>query len=50
MPLQARKEELQRRLEQSRRLLRSITDRTTCDRIGKLIFDLEREQERENEK
>jgi hypothetical protein len=50
MLVQTRKEELERRLEQSRRLLRSITDRTTCDRLGRLIFDLEREQEHENEK
>ena len=50
MAVQTRKKELERRLEQSRRLLRSASDRTTCDRIGKLIGDLEREQELENER
>jgi hypothetical protein len=46
---QGRKEELERRLEQSRRLLRGASDNTTCERIGKLIGDLEREQQRESE-
>jgi hypothetical protein len=50
MPVQPRKEELERRLEQSRRLLRGAGDRTTCDRIGKLILDLEHEQELERER
>jgi hypothetical protein len=50
MPQQTRKEELERRLEQSRRLLRGAGDRVTCDRIGKLIHDLEREQELERER
>jgi hypothetical protein len=50
MAEQNRKEELDRRLEQSRRLLRSASDRTTCDRIGKLIGELEREQRLESER
>jgi hypothetical protein len=45
-----RREELERRLEQSRRLQRSAGDRTTSDRIGKLIDELEDEQQREREK
>jgi hypothetical protein len=50
MALQTRKEELERRLEQSRRLSRGATDGTTFDRIGKLIGDLEREQLIESER
>jgi hypothetical protein len=50
MTSQSRKEELERRLEQSRRLLRSASDRTTSDRIGRLISDLERERQLENER
>jgi hypothetical protein len=50
MPPNARKEELERRLEQSRRLLRGAGDRVTCDRIGKLIVDLEHEQALERER
>jgi hypothetical protein len=49
MALQTRKEELERRLEQSRRLLRDASDRTTSERIGKLIDELEREQQIESE-
>jgi hypothetical protein len=48
--MSSRKEEIERRLEQSRRLLKGAYDRTTSERIGKLIGDLEQEQERENEK
>ena len=48
--MSSRKEEIERRLEQSRRLLKGANDRTTSERIGKLIGDLEQEQERENEK
>jgi hypothetical protein len=43
---QTRKEELERRLEQSRRLLRAVPDPATSERIGKLIGDLERERQR----
>jgi hypothetical protein len=50
MALQSRKEERERRLEQSRRLLRGASDRTTSDRIGKLISDLERERQLEDER
>jgi hypothetical protein len=50
MTLQTRKDELERRLEQSRRLLRGASDRTTSDRIGKLISELEREQQIESER
>jgi hypothetical protein len=50
MAEQSRKEELERRLEQSRRLFRGASDKTTSERIGKLVGDLEREQQRENEK
>ena len=50
MAAQSRKEELERRLEQSRRLLRSASDRMTCDRIGKLIGELEHEQKLESER
>jgi hypothetical protein len=37
-----RKEELEHRLEQSRRLLRNVSDDATCQRIGRLIGDLTR--------
>jgi hypothetical protein len=50
MPLQTRKEELERRLKQSRRLLRGAGDRTTSERISKLIGDLEHEQQLERER
>ena len=46
----SRKAELERRLEQSRRLLKGAGDRTTSERIGKLIDELEREQQRERER
>jgi hypothetical protein len=39
-----------RKATQSRRLLRGANDRTTSDRIGKLIGDLEREQQIESER
>lgn len=37
----SRKEELERRLEQGRRLLKNASDPTTKERIGDLIHDLE---------
>jgi hypothetical protein len=37
----ARQEQIARRLEQSRRLLRGVTDPATAMRIGNLIDDLE---------
>ena len=46
----ARQEQIARRLEQSRRLLRAVTDTATAKRIGNLIDDLEREQVEEEEK
>lgn len=46
----ARQEQIQRRLEQSRRLLKGANDPTTTDRMGKLIDDLEHERVEEREK
>jgi hypothetical protein len=46
----ARQEQIARRLEQSRRLLRGANDPATTERIGKLIGDLEHEQAEESEK
>jgi hypothetical protein len=46
----SRKEELERRLEQSKRLLKDSSDPTTQKRIGHLIDDLENEQKEEKEK
>lgn len=40
----ARQEQIARRLEQSKRLLRGMNDSLTTARIGKLIGDLEHEQ------
>lgn len=40
----ARQEEIARRLEQSKRLLRDTNDATTVVRIGRLIEDLELER------
>jgi hypothetical protein len=47
---QARMEQIEHRLEQSRRLLRGASDPITTERIGKLIDELERERIEENEK
>jgi hypothetical protein len=47
---ESRKEQLERRLEQSRRLLKDANDPTTKERIGMLIGDLVREQQQETEK
>ena len=46
----ARQEEIERRLEQSKRLLKDANDPTTTARIDKLITDLEQEQVEEKEK
>lgn len=46
----ARQEEIERRLEQSKRLLKGGNDPMTTARIDKLIGDLEQEQEEEKEK
>jgi hypothetical protein len=40
----ARQQEIERRLEQSKRLLRGAADSTTTDRIGKMIGELENEK------
>lgn len=45
----ARQEQIARRLEQSKRLLRGANDPTTSERIGKLIDDLELEKMEEAE-
>ncbi|UFW69172.1 hypothetical protein [Bradyrhizobium sp. WU425] len=45
-----RQEQIAVRLEQTRRLLRSATNPTTTERIGKLIGELEHEQAEEKEK
>jgi hypothetical protein len=45
-----RKEQIERRLEQSKRLLQDAHDPTTKDRICVLIDDLEREQRLEKER
>jgi hypothetical protein len=42
-----RKEELERRLEQSRRLSRGATDKTTHERLAELIDELEKKQTQE---
>jgi hypothetical protein len=43
----SRKQELERRLEQSRRLLKQAYDPTTKDRLKWLTGDLEAEQQQE---
>jgi hypothetical protein len=45
-----RDQEIERRLEQSKRLLRAAIDPTTSERIGTLIGELEFEQRIEKEK
>jgi hypothetical protein len=45
-----RDREIERRLEQSKRLLRAAIDPVTSERIGKLIGELELEQRIEKEK
>jgi len=47
---QGRKEQLERRLEQSRRLLKGANDSITSERIERLVSDLEQEKKLENEK
>jgi hypothetical protein len=46
----ARQERIERRLEQSKRLLKGANDPRTTDRFGKLIECLEQEQVKEREK
>lgn len=45
-----RQEQLDKRLEQSRRLLKLASDSTTVERIGQLIGDLENQKKLESEK
>jgi hypothetical protein len=42
-----RKDELERRLEQSRRLSKDVTDPTTHERLVELMNDLEKEKKDE---
>jgi hypothetical protein len=42
--------EIERRLEQSKRLLRAAADLKTTERIGRLIGELEQEQRMQQEK
>ena len=45
-----REQEIERRLEQSKRLLRGASDPTTTERIGRLISELEQEKQLDKEK
>jgi hypothetical protein len=45
-----REQEIERRLEQSRRLLQGTVDPTTTERIGRLIGELEQEKRLDKEK
>jgi hypothetical protein len=45
-----REHEIERRLEQSKRLLKGAADPTTTERIGKMIGELEREIQLDKEK
>jgi hypothetical protein len=45
-----RAQEIERRLEQSKRLLRGAADPTTTERIGKMIGELEQEIQLDKEK
>jgi hypothetical protein len=40
----ARQQEIERRLEQSKRLLKGAADSATTERIGKMIGELEKEK------
>jgi hypothetical protein len=46
----SREQEIERRLEQSKRLLNASADPTTTERIGKLIGELEQEKQLDKEK
>ncbi|MET3839095.1 hypothetical protein [Bradyrhizobium sp. OAE829] len=46
----ARQEQIARRLEQAKRLVKGANDARTIERIGKMIGDLEHEQAEEKEK
>jgi hypothetical protein len=45
-----REQEIERRLEQSKRLLKGTVDPTTTERIGRLIGELEQEIQLDKEK
>jgi hypothetical protein len=45
-----REQEIERRLEQSKRLLRGAADPATTERIGKMIGELEQEKQLDKEK
>ena len=45
-----RDQEIERRLEQSKRLLKGAIDPTTTERIGKMIGELEQEKQLDKEK
>ena len=45
-----REKEIERRLEQSKRLLKGTVDPTTTERIGRLIGELEQEIQLDKEK
>jgi hypothetical protein len=45
-----RQQEIERRLEQSKRLLKNAADSATTDRIGKMIGELENEKLLDKEK
>jgi hypothetical protein len=47
---QMREEEIERRLEQSRRLLKGAVDPTTAERLNKMIDELEHEKQLDTEK
>jgi hypothetical protein len=46
----ARQQEIERRLEQSKRLLKGAADSTTTERIGRMIGELENEKLLDKEK
>jgi hypothetical protein len=46
----SREQEIERRLEQSKRLLRGAADPTITERIGKIIGELEHEKQLDKEK
>jgi hypothetical protein len=49
LSVSGRKEELERRLEQSRRLSKETNDPTTRNRLDKLIGDLKAEQKQQEQ-
>jgi hypothetical protein len=45
-----REQEIERRLEQSKRLLKGAVDPTTTERIGRMIGELEQEKKLDKER